>query len=78
MGDVGKHAMALLRALLGHAQAVNAVAGDEVLTTKDVADMLKTRESEVLKAIDRGELKATRIGSKYRVTRQNVSNWLNG
>ena len=78
MSEVGRTGFAFLRALLGNISTTNAtpINPEDILTTRQVAELVKIRESDVLHAIERGELRATRIGNKYRVTRQNVSAWL--
>ena len=78
MSDVGRHGLAFLRALLGTAPGVGPLAAEDVLSLDEVATLVRARKKEILAAIEQGELKATRIGSKWRVTRQSVSTWLNG
>lgn len=77
MDDIRRHGLAFVRALLGHEQvaAVN-LTQDDIMTPKEVADLVRLRESEVVHAIESGDLKATRIGNKYRITRENVGAWL--
>ena len=76
-GDLGRQSLAFVQALLNATQASAAFTSDDVLTPKEVGDLVRVREKEVLAAIERGELRATRIGAKLRITRQSVAAWLN-
>lgn len=78
MTDVGRHGLAFLRALLGTSPGAALLTADEVLTPKEVGDLVGVREKEIMAVIETGELKATRIGNKWRTTRHNVTLWLNG
>ncbi len=50
--------------------------GDEVLTTKEVADELKVSERRVRKWIRDGELAATDLGRDYRIYRRDLDEFI--
>jgi excisionase family DNA binding protein len=55
-----------------------ATATSEILAPADVARALNVGESDVLAAIEAGDLKARKIGAQYRITRQALDEFLKG
>jgi excisionase family DNA binding protein len=55
-----------------------ATATSEILAPADVARALNVGESDVLAAIEAGDLKARKIGTQYRITRQALDEFLKG
>ncbi len=55
-------------------------AGDtpSVLTPSEVAQMLKVAEEDIIAAINAGDLKARKIGSAYRISKEAVDEFLKG
>lgn len=53
---------------------VNA-AGDDWLTVKDVAEMLKVCTATVYKVLDRGELQHARVLNSIRVKREDLASY---
>lgn len=78
MHELSRQGLSFVRALLGATQGFTDIGPDDVLSPKEVADLVRAREKEVLAAIESGDLRAIRIGSKWRTTRRNVATWLNG
>ena len=65
--------------ILGGAPAAAAVAPQpELLSPADAAKVLGVAESDVLAAISDGSLKAKKIGTVYRITRQSLDEFLKG
>ncbi len=50
----------------------------DVMTPSEAAGFLKVSEEDVLAAINAGELKARKIGSAYRLTKEALQEYLNG
>jgi excisionase family DNA binding protein len=50
----------------------------DVMTTAEVANVLKVNEKNVLAAIKAKELKAKKVGDEYRVTKANLEKYLGG
>lgn len=50
----------------------------DVMTPSEVAGFLKVSEEDVLAAINAGELKARKIGSAYRVSKESLQEYLRG
>jgi excisionase family DNA binding protein len=50
--------------------------GDEILTTKEVADELKVSERRVRKWIRDGDLIATDLGRDYRIYRRDLDDFI--
>ncbi len=50
--------------------------GDEILTTKEVADELKVSERRVRKWIRDGDLVATDLGRDYRIYRRDLEDFI--
>ena len=48
----------------------------EVYSTKEVAEMLKLNKRTVLREIHRGNLKAKKIGNKYRITEKALNKYM--
>lgn len=44
----------------------------EILTVKEVAELLRTSEQNVRRLADRGDLPGTRIGKRWRFNRQAI------
>ena len=49
----------------------------KVYGTKEVAEMLKINKRTVLNEINRGNLKAKKIGNKYRITEKAIQEYMN-
>ncbi len=49
-----------------------------VLTPSEVAQMLKVAEEDIIAAINAGDLKARKIGSAYRISKDAVDEFLKG
>ena len=49
----------------------------EIYSTKEVADKLKIHKRTVLNEIKRGNLKAKKIGNKFRITETAFNSYLN-
>lgn len=61
------------------AEAVEKAAGmPDVMTPSEVAGILKVAEEDVVAAIEAGELKAKKLGSAYRVSKDALTAFLNG
>lgn len=58
--------------------AAAAAPESDVLTPGDVASLLKVSEEDILASIAAGELKARKIGSAYRISRDAVDEFLKG
>ncbi len=50
----------------------------DIMTPSEAAGFLKVSEEDVLAAIDAGELKARKIGSAYRVSKESLQEYLRG
>jgi len=50
----------------------------EVLTPAEAAKLLKVSEEDVIASIESGELKARKIGSAYRISRESLNEFLKG
>ena len=50
----------------------------DVMTPSEAAGFLKVSEEDVLAAISAGELKARKIGSAFRLTKEALQEYLNG
>lgn len=55
-----------------------AAAIPDVMTPSEVAAILKVAEEDVLAAIESGDLKAKKLGKAYRVSKESLSEFLNG
>ncbi|MBQ6508812.1 MAG: helix-turn-helix domain-containing protein, partial [Flexilinea sp.] len=49
-----------------------------VMTPSEVAQMLKVAEEDIIAAIQEGDLKARKIGSAYRISKEAVDEFLKG
>ena len=49
---------------------------DEILTLKEAAQMLRIHWSTAYRLVKRGEIPAFRIGSDYRLSRQQLETWM--
>ncbi|MGI6259336.1 MAG: SPFH domain-containing protein [Anaerolineaceae bacterium] len=58
--------------------ASGAVSMPDVMTPGEAAGFLKVSEEDVIAAINAGELKARKIGSAYRLTKEALQEYLNG
>ncbi len=58
--------------------AAGAAAMPDVMTPSEAAGFLKVSEEDVLAAISAGDLKARKIGSAYRLTKEALQEYLNG
>ena len=58
-------------------QSATAESG-EVLTPAEAAKLLKVSEEDVIASIESGELKARKIGSAYRISRESLNEFLKG
>ena len=50
----------------------------DVMTPSEVASFLKVSEEDVIAAINAGDLKARKIGSAYRVSKESLQEYLKG
>jgi len=50
----------------------------DVMTPSEAAGFLKVSEEDVLAAINAGELKARKIGSAYRISKESLREYLHG
>jgi excisionase family DNA binding protein len=50
----------------------------DVMTPSEAASFLKVSEEDVIAAINAGELKARKIGSAYRVSKDSLQDFLKG
>lgn len=50
----------------------------EIMTTSEVATVLKVPEKDVIAAIEAKDLMARKVGSEYRVTKENLEKYLGG
>jgi excisionase family DNA binding protein len=50
----------------------------DIMTPSEAAGFLKVSEEDVLAAINAGELKARKIGSAYRVSKESLQEYLRG
>ncbi len=48
------------------------------MTPSEVAQMLKVSEEDIVAAIQAGDLKARKIGSAYRISKESVDEFLKG
>ena len=62
----------------GTAQTSTPGAMPDVMTPSEAAGFLKVSEEDVIAAINAGELKARKIGSAYRLTKDALQDYLNG
>jgi excisionase family DNA binding protein len=62
----------------GAGGASKAVSIPEVMSTVDVANILQVTEADVLQAINDKTLKARKIGSSYRITKESLEEFLKG
>ncbi len=60
------------------APAAGAAAAGDVMTPAEAAAVLKVSEEDVLAAITAGDLKARKIGSAYRISKQSLDEFLKG
>lgn len=60
------------------APAAGGVAAGDVMTPAEAAAVLKVSEEDVLAAITAGDLKARKIGSAYRISKQSLDEFLKG
>jgi excisionase family DNA binding protein len=60
------------------AEATSAPAENGVMTPGEVAQLLKVSEEDILAAIQAGDLKARKIGSAYRISKESVDDFLKG
>lgn len=60
------------------AAAASAPAENGVMTPGEVAQLLKVSEEDILTAIQKGDLKARKIGSAYRISKESVDDFLKG
>lgn len=60
------------------AAAASAPAENGVMTPGEVAQLLKVSEEDILAAIQAGDLKARKIGSAYRISKESVDDFLKG
>ncbi|MHB1508074.1 MAG: helix-turn-helix domain-containing protein [Acidimicrobiales bacterium] len=51
---------------------------DEVITSAELADMLKLGEAAVMERVAAGELPGRRFGDQWRFSRRAVLGWLDG
>lgn len=49
---------------------------DDILETKDVAKMLKVHQRTVIRLVERGELRAFRVGDLWRFERKDVEGYI--
>jgi excisionase family DNA binding protein len=56
----------------------SAVATPEVMTPEEAAQILKVSSEDVMAAISAGELKARKIGSAYRISKEALNSYLRG
>ena len=52
------------------------VENDEVFTTKEAVEYLKTTKTTILKMIKDGRLKANKVGRGYRFLKSEIDNYL--
>ena len=80
MGIGNALSSALNNANQGQAGAVNggAPAMPDVMTPSDAAGFLKVSEEDVVAAIEAGDLKARKIGSAYRISKESLEEFLKG
>ena len=57
---------------------LNQVEDPKVYDLKDVEQILGVSNRTLLRYIDSGKLKATKLGRKYIVTKENLGNLING
>jgi excisionase family DNA binding protein len=62
----------------GAAPAAGAAAMPDVMTPDEAAQFLKVAAEDVVAAIEAGDLKARKIGSAYRISKQSLEDFLNG
>ncbi len=62
----------------GSAPAVNPANLPDVMTPAEAATLLKVTEEDVMAAIQAGDLKARKIGSAYRISRDAIDQFLKG
>ena len=60
------------------ASAPAASAAGGVMTPSEVAQLLKVSEEDIIAAIQAGDLKARKIGSAYRISKESVDEFLKG
>ncbi|MHC1773346.1 MAG: SPFH domain-containing protein [Flexilinea sp.] len=60
------------------AAAASAPAENGVMTPGEVAQLLKVSEEDILAAIQAGDLKARKIGSAYRISKESIDDFLKG
>jgi excisionase family DNA binding protein len=60
------------------APAASQAAVPAIMTPADVAKVLSVTEADVLASIESGELKARKIGSVYRITKESLDEFLKG
>ena len=49
---------------------------DEILTIRDVADLLKINEKTAYKLAAEGKLPGFKVGGSWRFERQEIANWM--
>lgn len=62
----------------GAGQTASGAAASDVMSPAEVAAMLKVSEEDIVTAITAGELKARKIGSAYRISKQSLEEYLKG
>ena len=60
------------------AASAPAPASGGVMTPSEVAQLLKVSEEDIIAAIQAGDLKARKIGSAYRISKESVDEFLKG
>jgi excisionase family DNA binding protein len=50
--------------------------GDEILTIREVADLLKINEKTAYKLAAAGKLPGFKVGGSWRFDRQEIANWI--
>jgi excisionase family DNA binding protein len=50
--------------------------GDEILTIREVADLLKINEKTAYKLASAGKIPGFKVGGSWRFDRQEIANWI--
>jgi excisionase family DNA binding protein len=50
--------------------------GNEILTMKDICDLLRVHQSTIYKLIKKGKIPSFRIGSDWRFRRDMIERWV--
>jgi excisionase family DNA binding protein len=50
--------------------------GNEILTMKDICDLLRVHQSTIYKLIKKGKIPSFRIGSDWRFRRDRIERWV--